>query len=77
MSKEEASFKNRDRFIQLGIVISAMRKMRGMSQEQLAEKANISRSHLSAIEAPNMVRAFSMDIFFNRLLRPYHTKVLN
>ena len=36
-----------------------------MSQEQLAEKANISRSHLSAIEAPNMVRAFSMDIFFN------------
>ena len=36
-----------------------------MSQEQLAEKANISRSHLSAIEAPGMVRAFSMDIFFN------------
>jgi transcriptional regulator with XRE-family HTH domain len=39
--------------------------MRGMSQEQLAERANISRSHLSAIEAPGMVRAFSMDIFFN------------
>ena len=65
MSKEEASFKNRDRFIQLGIVISSLRKMRGMSQEQLAEKANISRSHLSAIEAPNMVRAFSLDVFFN------------
>lgn len=65
MSKDELSFKNRDRFIQLGIVIAAMRKMRGMSQEQLAEKAGISRSHLSAIEAPNMVRAFSMDIFFN------------
>ena len=65
MGKDEPSFKNRDRFIQLGIVIAAMRKMKGMSQEQLAEKANISRSHLSAIEAPNMVRAFSMDIFFN------------
>ena len=39
--------------------------MRGMSQEQLANRANISRSHLSAIEAPGMVRAFSMDIFFN------------
>ena len=65
MSREEASFKNRDRFIQLGIVISSLRKMRGMSQEQLAEKANISRSHLSAIEAPNMVRAFSLDVFFN------------
>lgn len=36
-----------------------------MSQEQLAEKANISRAHLSAIEAPGMIRAFSMDIFFN------------
>lgn len=64
MSKEIA-FKNRDRFIQLGIAISALRKMRGMSQEQLAEKAGISRSHLSAIEAPGLVRAFSMDIFFN------------
>ena len=65
MSKEDISFKNRDRFIQLGIAIAALRKMRGMSQEQLADRANISRSHLSAIEAPGMVRAFSMDIFFN------------
>ena len=65
VSKDEPSFRNRDRFIQLGIVIAAIRKMRGLSQEQLAGKANISRSHLSAIEAPNMVRAFSMDIFFN------------
>ena len=65
MSKEDISFKNRDRFIQLGIAIAALRKLRGMSQEQLAERANISRSHLSAIEAPGMVRAFSMDIFFN------------
>ena len=65
MSKEDISFKNRDRFIQLGIAIAALRKMRGMSQEQLAERANISRSHLSAIEVPGMVCAFSMDIFFN------------
>ncbi len=65
MAKEPISFKNRDRFIQLGIAIAALRKMRGMSQDQLAEKANISRSHLSAIEAPNMVRAFSMEAFYN------------
>ncbi|MFR7744075.1 MAG: hypothetical protein ACLU3I_12860 [Acutalibacteraceae bacterium] len=38
MSKDEISFKNRDRFIQMGIAISSLRKMRGMSQEQLAEK---------------------------------------
>ena len=65
MSKETVSFKNRDRFIQLGIAIAALRKMRVLSQEQLAEKANISRSHLSAIEAPGIVRAFSMDVFYN------------
>ena len=36
-----------------------------MSQEELAEASCISRSHLSAIEAPNLVRAFSMEAFFN------------
>lgn len=61
----EVEFKNRDRFIQLGIAISALRKMRGMSQEQLAEKANLSRSHLSAIEAPGIVRPFSLEVFYN------------
>ncbi|MDO5153068.1 MAG: helix-turn-helix transcriptional regulator [Eubacteriales bacterium] len=64
MSKD-IEFKNRDRFIQLGIAIAALRKMRGMSQEKLAEKANVSRSHISAIEAPGIVRSFSLDVFFN------------
>ena len=36
---KDISFKNHDRFIHLGIAIAALRKMRGMSQEQLAEKA--------------------------------------
>ena len=62
---DSVEFKNRDRFIQLGIAIAALRKLRGMSQEQLAEKANVSRSHISAIEAPGMVRAFSLEVFFN------------
>ena len=64
MSKR-TEFKNRDRFIQLGIAIAALRKMRGMSQEQLAEKANVSRSHISAIEAPGLVRPFSLEVLFN------------
>lgn len=62
---EEVGFKNRDRFIQLGIAIAALRKMRGLSQEALAEKAGCSRSHISSIEAPGIVRPFSLDIFFN------------
>ena len=64
MSKE-VEFKNRDRFIQLGITIAALRKMRGMSQEKLAEKAKVSRSHISSIEAPNIIRPFSLEVFFN------------
>ncbi len=64
MSKK-TDFRNRDRFIQLGIAIATLRKMRGMSQEQLAEKAEVSRSHISAIEAPGIARPFSLVVFFN------------
>ena len=64
MSKE-VSFKNRDRFVQLGIAIAALRKMRGLSQEKLAERAGVSRSLISTIEAPNMAHGFSLDVFFD------------
>lgn len=63
--KKEVEFKNIDRFVQLGVTIGALRKLKGMSQEQLAEKANMSRSHLSVIEAPKIVRPFSLEILFN------------
>ena len=62
---KQVEFQNRDRFIELGLTISALRKLRGMSQETLAQKAHMSRSHLSAIEAPNIVRPFSVEILFN------------
>ena len=62
MSKE-VSFKNRDRFVQLGIAISTLRKIRGLSQEKLAEKAGISRSLVSAIEAPGIANAFSLEVY--------------
>ena len=64
MSKE-VSHRNVDRFIQLGIAIAALRRLKGMSQELLAEKAGISRSLLSAIEAPGLAKAFSLEVFFD------------
>lgn len=64
MSKEVA-FHNRDRFIQLGIAIATLRRVRGLSQEKLAEKAMVSRSLISAIEAPNLAHNFSLEVFFN------------
>lgn len=62
---KDVSFKNRDRFIQLGIVIASLRRVRGLSQEVLADKAGISRSTLSVIEAPNAAHNFSMEMFFD------------
>ena len=64
MSKD-VSYKNRDRFLELGLAIASLRKMKGLSQDALAAKAGISRSHLSAIEAPNIIRAFSVDVLYN------------
>ena len=36
-----------------------------MTQEQLAEKAGISRSYLGEIGAPNMVSTLSLEVLFN------------
>ena len=69
MSKE-VSFKNHDRFIQLGVAISSLRDIRGLSQEKLAEKAGISRSLFSVIEAPNTAHCFSMEVFY-RMVRKF------
>lgn len=63
--RKEVEFKNRDRFVQLGLTISYFRKLKGMSQEALAERANLSRSHISVIEAPGIVRPFSLEVLFN------------
>ena len=56
---KDISFKNHDRFIHLGIAIAALRKMRGMSQEQLAEKRGSAVLFISAIEAPGLAKSFS------------------
>lgn len=62
---KEVDYKNRDRFIQLGVAISTLRRIRGLSQEKLAEKAGISRSLLSNIEAPNLAYGFSLNVLYN------------
>ena len=59
------SLENRDKYIALGLNIAYYRKREGMTQEQLAEKANISRSYLGEIEAPNMITTISLEILFN------------
>lgn len=43
--------KNRQRFDQLGLNIAYYRKQKKITQEQLAEKTGISRTHMSNIES--------------------------
>lgn len=54
-----------DQFIEIDYNIAYYRKHANLTQEQLAEMVGISRSHLSAIEAPNIVRKISIDLLFN------------
>lgn len=58
-------FDNSERYRDLGCAISYYRKRKGLTQEQVAERIGISRQHMGAIEAPNMVRAISLDVLFN------------
>ena len=65
MNKTQREFDNRDKFIELGYNIAYYRKHAGLTQEQLAEHVGISRQHLGAIEAPNLVRPISLELLFN------------
>ncbi len=61
----EKQFNNAERYRDLGCAIAYYRKRRGLTQEQVAEQIGISRQHMGAIEAPNMIRAISLDVLFN------------
>ena len=56
---------NSERYRDLGCAIAYYRKRKKLTQEQVAERVGISRQHMGAIEAPNMVRAISLDVVFN------------
>lgn len=57
---------NRDTIYKMiGLNIAYQRKLKGLSQMDLAEAANISRTHLSTIEAPNMPTTISLDTLLN------------
>ena len=57
--------KHANKYKQLGLNISFYRKAAGLTQMQLAERANISRTYLSNIEAPNVAIPFTTTVLFN------------
>ena len=48
----------------IGRNVAHYRKKKNLTQEGLALKANISRPHISHIEAENVMKAPSLDILF-------------
>lgn len=54
-----------DKYRQLGLKISYYRKLRGITQEQLAERLGLSAAFIGHVEAPNINKAISLDTLFN------------
>ena len=53
--------KRKQQYKMIGLNIAYYRKLKGLTQLQLAEQINISRTHMSNIEAPNMPTSISLD----------------
>lgn len=50
---------------QIGLKIAYYRKLRGLTQEQLAEKVERTPAFIGHIEAPNISKAVSLDTLFD------------
>ena len=57
--------KRANQYRQLGLTIAYYRKLRGLTQMQLAEYVNLSRTHISNLEAPNMPTSISLEKLFD------------
>ena len=54
-----------DKYRQLGLKISYYRKLRGLTQEQLADEVGLSPAFIGHVEAPNIDKAISLDTLFD------------
>ena len=58
-------YKRMNEFRLLGLTIAYYRKLRGLTQAELAEATNLSRTHISNIEAPNGKTSMSLNKLFD------------
>ena len=58
-------YKRINEFRLLGLTIAYYRKLRGLTQAELAEATNLSRTHISNIEAPNGKTSISLNKLFD------------
>ena len=50
---------------QLGLRIAYYRKLRGLTQEELAEQVGVTPAFIGHLEAPNIPKALSLDTLFD------------
>ena len=52
-------------FRELGLTISYYRKLKGLTQAELAQNVGLSRTHISNIEAPQVKTSISLESLFD------------
>jgi transcriptional regulator with XRE-family HTH domain len=50
---------------QIGLKIAYYRKLRGLTQEDLAEQVDLTPAFIGHLEAPNITKALSLDALFD------------
>lgn len=61
----EMDEKRERQFRELGLTISYYRKLKGLTQLQLANAVGLSRTHISNIEAPRIKTSLSLESLFD------------
>lgn len=54
-----------ENYRQIGLKIAYYRKLRGLTQEMLAEQAGLTPAFVGHLEAPNIPKALSLDALFD------------
>lgn len=54
-----------ENYRQIGLKIAYFRKLRGLTQEELAEATGLTPAFIGHLEAPNILKALSLDALFD------------
>lgn len=54
-----------EKYRQIGLKIAYYRKLGGLTQEELAERVGLTPAFIGHLEAPNIMKALSLDTLFD------------
>ncbi len=56
---------HKEKYRQIGLKIAYYRKLRGLTQEELAEHVGLTPAFVGHLEAPNILKGLSLDALFD------------